>query len=129
MTTVTTPTLIVPSKEYVSLYNPTKDYFMDTYVANVAHLGTNRPVHSYRHLGESTDAELALHYYTAHVVYNYTCNVGDTFQLLIDNDEITLFIKEDGVYYTYLSNEDAEDMSDAYWAYDSVSAQVGRVEF
>ncbi len=123
---------LIINRELVEAYDTVNNrgYFCDTIEENISKISHDEPVHSWRHIGVDSDSQEALHFYGAHVLYNYVCSVGDTFQVLIDNNEFTLFIKEDGVHYLELTDEEAQDMGDAYWAYDQATSFAGsRVKF
>ena len=125
MKSVLTPTKVTPERNLVEAYSPLRGYFINTFNERITKFGNADPVHAYRHLNVNTEVLPAIHFYATYVVYNYKCNIGDTFSLLIDNDEFTLFIKEDGVYYMYLSNEDAEGYGEAYHIYDRLPDSEG----
>ena len=121
---------IIPNKKLVGEYDPTAAYMVDYFVNELNGIKNGKPVTSIRTVPDATVAIDMVHFYAALIIYNYDCNIGDTFTIrCYDGSEVTFLIKEDGPYYILMTYDDFIEQKEKYNAYNKLVSVTDAVIF
>jgi len=121
---------IIPNKKLVSKYNPHSQYMVDYFGNAVGSIKNGEPVNSIRTIQDATITMDIVHFYAAFIVYNFDCNIGDTFTIrCYDGSEVTFLIKEDGPYYIVMTYDDFIEQKEKYNVYKKLISVTDAVMF